>query len=181
MPRGLARFNPFAELDALQKQFFGDDFLTRFTGAGIPTTDVYTENDNQLIVEAHLPNFSESDIGVNIDEGALVIQAEKREKEEDKKKKYMVRESSASFYRRITLPDRADLENIDARFENGVLKVAVPFKELPSPKKIQIKSGSQNAGSLDASGSNQASGGGQSAAASSTSSDGQSSASQQPS
>jgi len=147
MARNLARFNPLAELDALQRQFFGDDFLTRFSGASVPTTDVYTENDKQLTVEAHLPNFSEADIGVNVDDGALVIQAEKREKEEDKKKKYMVRESSVSFYRRITLPDRADLDSIDARFENGVLKVVIPFEELPSPKKIAINSGSASGAS----------------------------------
>jgi HSP20 family protein len=144
MASGLARFNPFAELDALQKHFFGDDFLTRFRGTSLPTTDVYTENEKQMTIEAHLPNFNEADIGVDIDQGALVIQAEKRETEEDKKKKYMVRESSVSFYRRITLPDEADQENIDARFENGVLKVVIPFKELPSPKKITINSGSSS-------------------------------------
>lgn len=141
MTRSFARFNPLAELDALQRQVFGEDFLSRFTGGNTPTTDVYTENDSQLTVEAHLPNFSEADIDVNIDEGALVISAEKREREEDKSKKYMVRESSTSFYRRITLPERADDSNVDARFENGVLKVVIPFKEIPSPKKIAINSG----------------------------------------
>lgn len=141
MARSFARFNPLAELDALQRQVFGEDFLSRFTGGNTPTTDVYTENDSQLTVEAHLPNFSEADIDVNIDDGALVISAEKREKEEDKSKKYMVRESSTSFYRRITLPDRADDSNVDARFENGVLKVVIPFREIPSPKKIAINSG----------------------------------------
>jgi HSP20 family protein len=146
MARSIARFNPLAELDTLQKQFFGDDFLTRFSGASVPTTDVYMENDQQMTVEVHLPNFDEADIGISVDEGALVIQAEKRERDEDKKKKYMVRESSVSFYRRITLPERADQENINARFENGVLKVVVPFKELPSPKKIAINSGGTSSG-----------------------------------
>ncbi|WP_150309097.1 Hsp20/alpha crystallin family protein [Planctomonas psychrotolerans] len=139
MARSIPRFNPLAELDALQRQFLGDDFLTKFRGTVLPTTDVYTENDSRLIVEAHLPNFSDSDIDVSIDEGSLVIQAEKHEKEEDKNKKYMVRESSASFHRRIALPDRADPDNIDAQFANGVLTVTVPFKQQPSPKKIAIK------------------------------------------
>ncbi|WP_411720397.1 Hsp20/alpha crystallin family protein [Mycetocola sp.] len=144
MARNFARFNPLAELDALQRQVFGEDFLTRFTGGNTPTTDVYTENDSQLTIEAHLPNFSEADIDVAVDEGALVIQAEKREKEEDKGKKYMVRESSTSFYRRITLPERADESSIDARFENGVLKIVIPFRELASPKKIRINTSGQS-------------------------------------
>ena len=138
MARNIVRFSPFAELDALQKRVLGDDFFTAFQGVTLPTTDVYTEGDNQLVVEAHLPNFDESDISINIDEGSLVIQAEKRQREEDTTKKYMVRESSTSFYRRVALPDRADEDNIQASFSNGVLRVVAPFKELPSPKKIAI-------------------------------------------
>src|SRR5690606_34092732 len=131
----LVRFDPFAELDALQRQFFGDDIFTPFKGVSLPTTDVYTNEDKELVVEAHLPNYDQEDIDVHIDNGALVIQAERHEKEEDKKKKYVVRESSASFYRRIRLPERADETKIQAHMENGVLRVAVPFKELPAPKK----------------------------------------------
>ena len=54
----LMRYDPFAELNALQKQFFGDDWLSPLKGVNIPTTDVYTNEDNQLVVEAHLPNFN---------------------------------------------------------------------------------------------------------------------------
>jgi HSP20 family protein len=155
MARNIVRFNPLAELDALRKQAFGDDFFTSFQGVALPTTDVYTEGDNQLVVEAHLPNFDEGDVNVNVDEGALIVQAEKRQREEDTKKKYMVRESSTSFYRRIALPDRADEDNIQANFSNGVLKVVVPFKELPSPKKIAINAG-QSSSTGDASASTDA-------------------------
>ena len=87
-----------------------------------------------------MPQFDEKDISVDIDEGALVIQAERHEKTEDKKK-YVVRESSSSYYRRIALPDQADEGKIDAHFAKGVLTVTVPFKELPTPKKIAITSG----------------------------------------
>lgn len=136
----LVRFDPFADMRALQKQFFGDDFFTPFHGVNLPTTDVYTNEDKELVVETHLPNYEQDDIDIHIENGALVISAEKHEKEEDKKKKYVVRESSSSFYRRIALPERADENQIEAHIDNGVLKVIVPFKELPTPKKIAIKS-----------------------------------------
>lgn len=135
----LTRFDPFADLLALQKQFFGDDFFTPMRSVSLPTTDVYTNNDKELVVEAHLPNYEHNDIDIHMENGALVIQAEKHEKEEDKQKKYVVRESSSSFYRRIQLPERADEDKIEARMDNGVLKVTVPFKELPAPKKIAIR------------------------------------------
>jgi HSP20 family protein len=140
MARDLIRFNPFAGFDSLERRILQNDFLRPFRSTAFPTTDIYTEDDNQLSVEAHLPGFAEKDISVDIDQGALVIHAERHEKEEDKKKKYVVRESSSSYYRRIDLPEQADESGVQARFEEGVLTVTVPFKELAAPKKIAISS-----------------------------------------
>ncbi len=133
----LVKWDPFAELSALQKQFFGDDLMSPFKGVNIPTTDVYTK-DNELVVEAHLPNFEQNDINIQVEDGALIISAERHEKEEDKDKKYVVRESSSSFYRRIALPKRADTDKIEAHLDEGVLKVEVPLIPLPEPKKVSI-------------------------------------------
>ena len=134
----IVRYDPFAELSALQKQFFGDDWLSPLKGVNIPTTDVYTNEGKELVVEAHLPNFAQDDVDIHIDNGALVIQAEKHEQEKDKNKKYVVRESSSSFYRRIQLPERADSDQIGAHLEDGILKVTIPLTPLPEPKKIAI-------------------------------------------
>ena len=133
----LIKWDPFAELSALQKQFFGDDWMSPLKGVNIPTTDVYTRDDN-LVVEAHLPNFEQDDINIQIEDGALIISAERHEKEEDKAKSYVVRESSGSFYRRIALPKRADAEKIEAELDEGVLTVTVPMTPLPEPKKVAI-------------------------------------------
>lgn len=145
----LMKFDPFAELSALQRQFFGDDWMTPLKGLTVPTTDVYTRDGKELVVEAHLPNFDQDDITIQIEDGALVIQAEKHEKEEDKDKKYVVRESSSSFYRRIALPERADANNIEAHLEDGVLSVKVAMKELPEPKKIKVEARSRKSSSKD--------------------------------
>lgn len=138
----LVKWDPFAELSALQKQFFGDDWMTPFKGVNIPTTDVYTK-DNLLKVEAHLPNFDLDDVNIQVENNALVISAERHEKEEDKNKKYVVRESSSSFYRRIALPDRGDTDKIEAKLDEGVLKISVPLTPLPEPKKIAIAASSK--------------------------------------
>lgn len=57
-----------------------------------------------------------------------------------------MRESSTSYYRRIELPEMADEEGVTAHFENGVLRVTVPYKALPSPRKVAISSGGEPAG-----------------------------------
>ncbi len=138
----LIKWDPFAELSALQRQFFGDDWFSSFKGVNVPTTDIYTKG-NTLQIEAHLPNFEEKDVNVQVEGGALVISAERREKEEDKDKKYVVRESSSSFYRRVALPERANTDATQAKFENGVLEVSIPLQQLPEPKRITLGSGSE--------------------------------------
>lgn len=136
----LMKFDPFAEIQALQKQFFGDDWFMPVKSMQLPTTDVYTSNDDkELHIEAHLPNFEQKDVNVHIDKGNLVIRAERHEQEKDKDKKYIVRESSSSFYRSIRLPEAADEDTIKANMKDGVLKVSVGFKELPQPKQIAIE------------------------------------------
>ncbi len=135
----ITKWDPFAELNALQKQFFGDDVMSAFKGVNIPTTDVYTK-DSTLVVEAHLPHFEQKDVSIEVDGNALVVNAERHEKQEDKGKQYVVRESSSSFYRRIALPKRADTNNVSAHLEDGVLAIMVPLEALPEPKKIAISS-----------------------------------------
>jgi HSP20 family protein len=142
MPRNLVRFDPFFGIDDLRKQL-DDGFFRSLRMKALPATDVWLEDDDKLMVAAHLPDFAEKDISVDIDKGALVIQAEKHEREEDKKRKYVLRESSASFYRSIALPEQADEGHVTARFRDGVLTVTVPLKQLPAPTKVAITSGAE--------------------------------------
>lgn len=132
------RFDPLAELEALQRRFFGDSAAAAARGMSIPTTDVYTEGD-RFVVEAHLPNFREEDVEISLDDDSLVVQGQMRDREEDsQKKRYVVRETSQTYYRRVPLPERADEGRISASFQNGVLKVAIPLKDAPEPKRVPI-------------------------------------------
>lgn len=115
-------------------------------GHTAPMMDLYTEDDKSLVAELQVPGFTKDDIEVNVHDNVLEIKGEKHDKEEDKKNKrnYMVRESHESFYRSIQLPRVADGDHIDAHFENGMLKVTIPFKELPTPKKVSITEGKKS-------------------------------------
>lgn len=139
----LIRWDPFNELNSLHDQM--NTLFNQAFGSSaqqlLPVTDVYSEDNKQMVVEVHLPNFDEKEVNVDVQDGALVIAAQHEEKEEDKKKQYLVRESSTSFYRRVALPKQANQDAIKAHFAKGVLKVTVPFKELPHPKKVAIESG----------------------------------------
>lgn len=142
----IIRWDPFSELNSLHEQvnsLFNDTFSdVGQWAANQPATDIYSD-EKELTIETHLPNFKEDEITVSENQGALEIKAEHVEKEEDKGKKkdrrYLVRESVNQYYRRFALPTNADTAAIKASFEGGVLKVAVPYKELPEPKRINIE------------------------------------------
>lgn len=138
----LVRWDPFAELNTLHQQL-NTMFTDTFSGmpirpqAGTPVTDV-TSDDNGLTVEAQLPNFKEDEITVQLQDGDLEIKAEHAEKEEGNERNYLMRESVSRYYRRITLPQNSDTDSIKAAYEDGVLRISVPYKELPQPKRIQL-------------------------------------------
>lgn len=143
--------DPFAGLSSLHSQL-DDMFNNMFSSVTapvqntLPTMDVYNEDDKALVAEVHAPGFDKDDVSVDVHNGVLEIRGEKHEKEEDKSKKrnYVVRESHANFYRRLALPEYADEDHIEADFDNGVLKVTVPFRDLPQPKKIAISAGKRS-------------------------------------
>lgn len=140
----IIRWDPFADLRTIHGQV--DDMFNQMVSGHhaqlAPTTDIYTTDNKEMIVETHLPNFKENEVSVDVHQGTLEIRADHHEKEQDKTtRKYLVRESSSSFYRRVALPERADDAGITASFKNGMLTITVPFKELPKPQRISIDSG----------------------------------------
>ena len=139
----LIKYDPFAELNALQRRFFGDDLFLHDATANIPTTDVYEKGGN-LVVEAHLPNYDRDDVDIQIDGDNLIISAERHEKEEDKDKKYIIRESSSNFYRTISLPERANKDEISADMVDGKLVVTIPMTPLPEVHKVAIGDGKKS-------------------------------------
>jgi HSP20 family protein len=72
----------------------------------------------------------------------LTVSAEKEEKKEEKDNGYFRKEYSFhSFSRSFTLPENVKEADIDAKYENGVLKLTVPkAKEtvVHAPKKISV-------------------------------------------
>lgn len=108
-----------------------------------PDVDV-SETQTGLEVKADLPGLKPEDISLDVADGILTLKAEKRsEREESDEKKtwHLVERSAGTYLRRIALPFVPDEERIEARFENGVLKVSVPRSKEPDgrTRRIEIK------------------------------------------
>ena len=145
----ILRWDPFSELNNLHDQvnsLFNSTFgNVQDNSVLAPVSDVY-DNGKALVIETHLPDFKEDEINIEQHQGELEIKAEHKEKEENKDRKYLVRESVSRYYRRFSLPKNSDPENIKAHFVNGILKLTIPYKELPQPKRIAISTKGKTAG-----------------------------------
>jgi HSP20 family protein len=138
-PSSTLGLSTFEEMDKLFDNFWRT-FNLPATSFGLPSVDIYSEDDKQMVVEMQAPGFKEGDIEINVRDGVLEIRGERSAKEESKEKRnYMVRESTASFARRIVLPEGADTDKISAELDSGLLKVSVPV-ERPKATRVKIAS-----------------------------------------
>lgn len=128
---------------------FGEGFGTLAAGyanptaaAAIPVRVDVKEDDKAYHVTAELPGLSEKDVEVTFEDGILTLRGEKKlERDETKDTWHIVERSQGSFARQISLPAAIDDGKIEASFEKGVLKIALPKQpaEQAGAKKINIK------------------------------------------
>lgn len=122
-----------------------DDFMfpTVKDEFGKMKCDIY-EKDGAYHLEMDVPGFDKKDVQIEIDDNDyLTVTAEKNteDTEEGEKKNYIRKERNYGKYQRSFYVGGVDKENIQANFENGILKISMPKKEeeKSSKKTIEIK------------------------------------------
>ncbi len=99
-----------------------------------------SELDGKLVVRANLPGYQRQEIDVQIHKGVLTIRGEQAQESETKDEKYYRRERRfGSVSRSIALPGNITDDNVEAKFENGVLTLTITQPEVARPKKVAIK------------------------------------------
>lgn len=121
-------------LPGILDDFFGNEWVDK-TSSTAPAVNVI-ETDKEYKVEIAAPGLTRDDFKIDINEdNELTVSMEKKvEKNEEsekegKKHTYLRREFSySSFRQRMILPDNVNVDNIDAKMENGVLTIDIPNK-----------------------------------------------------
>ena len=136
-----------------KRPFFFDDFFKpwneffendRFLGRtfNVPAVNV-TEEKNEYMLDLAVPGMKKDDFNINIEGNMMTISCEKEETKEEKEKKFTRKEYNySSFNRTFTLPEEIDLQKIDAKYEDGILKIRLPFNQdirKPLAKHIAVK------------------------------------------
>lgn len=142
----LIRWEPLREMEDMFDRYTramgwpanrGQELVT--AGDWTPRVDI-SETDGEFVIKAEIPEVKKEDVKVNVDNGVLTIQGERRQEKEEKGRKFhRVERSYGSFVRRFTLPENVDDSGIRASFKDGLLNLQIPKAPQAKPKSIEVR------------------------------------------
>ncbi len=153
--QALARFrDPFAMMQRLSEEMdeLFDSFFYRrprargggesaFRSLWAPDIEV-CEEPNQLRLMVDLPGVQRDDVKIDVEEGVITIQGERREERTEGGEEQGYRRSErryGSFYRSIPLPEGADAQKAEAHMKDGVLEITVPMTPRKQARRLEIQ------------------------------------------
>ncbi|SDQ57595.1 Hsp20/alpha crystallin family protein [Flagellimonas zhangzhouensis] len=128
-------FFPSLMNDFVTPDWFGG---TDKWNTSLPAVNI-KDNTENFELELAVPGMKKDDFTVEIDNDVLTISSEVKSENEENKENYTRREFSyTSFRRAFTLPETVDGGKIDAKYEDGVLRLTLPKRQeaLPKPKRL---------------------------------------------
>jgi len=91
----------------------------------MPQIDV-RETDKEIRITAEMPGVKEDDVEVTVTDDMLMIRAQKQIEREEDSQSYHVNERVFTFLRTLQLPFPVAGDQVQARFDNGVLTITIP-------------------------------------------------------
>ena len=105
-----------------------------------PAVDIF-ETENEITLLADMPGVKADDLTIDLRDNTLTLSADidpvDGANEEDILKEY----DTGRYYRQFTLGELINQENIDAKLNDGVLRLSLPKVDKATPKKISVKTG----------------------------------------
>lgn len=139
----LSRWDPFREMVSLREamdRLFEESFVRPSWGEGALTVpvDMY-ETDEDIVVSAAVPGLKPEDVDINITGSTLTLKGGFRSEGEGERGDVHFQERRyGKFQRSMSLPANISIEEVDAVFEGGVLKITLPKAEEAKPKQIPV-------------------------------------------
>lgn len=130
------------DLNRIVDEFFRGDYPANdsfFTRDWNPAVDI-VENNDAYVLHAELPGMNKNDVKITLENNILTIRGEKKNETEEKENGYhRLERSYGSFERSFTIPGMIKQEDIDAKYNNGILSLTLPKAEEAKPKFIDVK------------------------------------------
>lgn len=126
------------EMNSLFENWEGSNSL-RGLAPTYPALNLWEEKDH-LWVEAELPGMTPGDLEIQITNGdQLSLKGERKPQAVDNAKVHRQERGFGKFVRVVQLPYPVDPDKVEARFENGVLRIGLAKHEAAKPRKITVK------------------------------------------
>ncbi len=148
----LTRWNPFQEMDELQRRLASVFDLARYRRNSLttdeenitvpewaPAVDII-EDDKEYLIKVELPEVQREAVKVTVESGTLTISGERKaEKEEKSRKFHRVERLYGRFERSFSIPADAEDSKVNAECKDGVLRIHLAKSEKSRPKQIEVK------------------------------------------
>ena len=132
-------------MSLLPEKFYLDDLFNDFTPMhrmpkmDFMRCDIY-EKKGIVHIELDAPGFDKNNISIDVEDGILTVEANKISESIDEEKNYYKKERISGSFKRQFNVGNIDEDQIEAKFNNGVLEISFPKEEKKETKKsIEIK------------------------------------------
>jgi HSP20 family protein len=122
-------------------RFFDDMAGAASSGSNVswrPSADIL-ETANRYEIHLDLPGFDRDDIQVTVNEGVLTVEGRRTVAADEDGRTFHLRErATGRFSRSFSLPTSVNPENVEARFDGGVLRIDLPKEERARTRRVEV-------------------------------------------
>ena len=124
---------------------FFEDFINNLFGSNI-YTDIppynIVDNDKEFLIEFSVPGFDKKDFLLEVEENNLKVSKLSSKNNKPENNFFKRQFNYSQFEKNFTIPEEVNIEKINSKYENGILKIFLPkIKEFKQTKikSIQVK------------------------------------------
>ncbi|MGD1005830.1 MAG: Hsp20/alpha crystallin family protein [Ignavibacteriaceae bacterium] len=139
------KFGPGNDFNAFNKKLH--NFFDEFPNIGLnvnysvkPRTDFYSDEEN-VYLEIEIPGVKKGDIKISLNNNVLTLSGEKKDLYKNNKNNPVIKSERnfGPFTRSFQLPEGLNTDNIEASYEDGILKITVARKTKSTAQEKEIK------------------------------------------
>ena len=105
-----------------------------------PAVDIF-ETEKEITLLADMPGVKADDLTIDLRDNTLTLSADIAPIDAPDEENILMEYETGRYYRQFTLGEMINQENIDAKLNDGVLRLTLPKVEKATPKKISVKTG----------------------------------------